>query len=147
MNLPELRALSVATGFPDPDLAAAIAMAESGGDPCARGDPHQDPDCTTRGDVATSFGLWQIHVPAHPEYESADLFDPATNARAAFAISKGGRDWSPWSTFASGAYQAYYSPPGGGGAAGGGTLALSASLGVIVILLAWVIRGDLDARF
>lgn len=94
-TLAQLRDLAAVTGFPDPSLAAAVAMAESGG------------DASIVGDGGTSFGLWQIHTPAHPEYASAPLFDAATNARAAFAISQRGADWSPWSTFTSGRYRAY----------------------------------------
>lgn len=76
-------------------MAAAIAMAESGG------------NATAVGDGGTSFGLWQIHTPAHPEYRPADLFNPDVNARAAFAISNGGVDWSPWSVFKDGSYRRY----------------------------------------
>ena len=97
MNLPALRALAASVGFPAGalDMAAAIAMAESGGDPGAV------------GDGGTSFGLWQVHVPAHPEYTAQELLDPTENARAALAISRGGSDWTPWSTFNNGAYRRY----------------------------------------
>lgn len=105
MDLAQLRALAVAHGFPDPDLAAAVAMAESSGDPCALGDPHMPPDCTVPPvGPSTSFGLWQIHVPAHPEYDPGQLFDPDYNATAAFAISSGGINWHPWSAYTHGKY-------------------------------------------
>jgi hypothetical protein len=90
LSLAELRALAARNGFPDPRLAAAVAMAESGGNRFAV------------GDNASSFGLWQIHTPAHPQFSPAELFDADNNARAAFSISKGGTDWSPWSTFRDG---------------------------------------------
>ncbi len=93
LSLAELRALAAGVGLPDPDLAAAIAMAESGGNPGAV------------GDNGSSFGLWQIHTPAHPEYTAASLMTPGFNALAAKAISKNGVDWSPWSTFKNGAYR------------------------------------------
>ena len=95
MTLTELRQLAAQAGIANPDLAAAIAMAESGGNPMAV------------GDNGTSFGLWQIHVPSHPEYDAISLGDPLTNALAAKAISKGGTDWSPWTTFRTGAYRKY----------------------------------------
>jgi hypothetical protein len=98
MNLAAIRALAVSIGFPDPDLAAAVAMAESGGDPSAV------------GDSGTSFGLWQVHTPAHPEYSADSLLTPTYNATAAFQISSGGRNWLPWSTYKSGAYLQYYAP-------------------------------------
>ncbi len=96
----QLAVLAASVGFPDPRLAAAIALAESGGDDQAV------------GDQGTSFGLWQIHIPAHPEYQPAALLVPEDNARAALAISRYGVNWSPWSTYRSGAYLRAYLPVG-----------------------------------
>ena len=87
--------LAAAAGFPNPELAAAIAMAESGG------------DANAIGDFGHSFGLWQIHAPAHPQFSSSALLDPRVNAKAAFDVSKGGTDWSPWTCFKNGAYRKY----------------------------------------
>jgi soluble lytic murein transglycosylase-like protein len=95
--LPGIVAIARAAGFPYPELAAAVAMAESGGNPNAVGDLY----------LGGSYGLWQINSKAHPQYSVAMLFDPAYNARAAFEISKGGNDWSPWTTFRTGAYRQY----------------------------------------
>jgi soluble lytic murein transglycosylase-like protein len=100
MNLSQLRDLAASVGFPDPDLAAAVAMAESGGNPNAIGD-------VTLG---RSVGLWQINLAAHPQYDEASLLDPTTNASAAFEISRGGTNWGPWTTYRTGAYEQYYSP-------------------------------------
>ncbi len=66
LTLAQIRAVAAAAGFPDPNLAAAIAMAESGG------------NASAVGDWGTSFGLWQIHTPAHREYTPSALFNPAT---------------------------------------------------------------------
>jgi hypothetical protein len=95
LSLSQLQALARNVGFPDPELAAAVAMAESGGNAGAVGDGGQ------------SFGLWQVHVPDHPEYNPSLLLDPHYNAQAAFAISRNGTDWTPWSAFKSGAYLRY----------------------------------------
>ena len=77
-------------------IAVAIAYAESAGDPDAVGD---------NGD---SIGLWQINLPAHPEYAGANLHDPQTNANAAFAIyQQAGNSFSPWTTFKAGTYAQY----------------------------------------
>ncbi len=95
MSLAELRLLALGVGFPDPDVAAAVAMAESGGRPAAV------------GDNGTSFGLWQVHTPAHPEFNATMLLDPQYNARAALAISAGGTTWQPWTTYRTGAYRQY----------------------------------------
>jgi hypothetical protein len=100
MSLAALTALARSVGFPDPALAAAVAMAESGGVPDIRGD---------NGD---SYGLWQVNLPAHPEYKAnpSALLDAATNARAALAISAQGTNWQPWTTFRTGAYKPFYAP-------------------------------------
>lgn len=106
-SLDELRQLAEQAGFPDPSLAAAVAMAESGGYAGAV------------GDQGTSFGLWQIHVPAHPEYKGKEtlLADPTFNAGAAMAISQRGTNWSPWTTYKTGAYQRWMPSPPVAGAA------------------------------
>lgn len=85
-------------------LAAAIAMAESGGNPNAHNTKPPD----------DSYGLWQINMygslgpsrrAAYGLSSNSQLLDPATNARAAVAIGKGG--FGPWSTYTSGAYKKY----------------------------------------
>jgi Lysozyme like domain len=93
----QLLELARTAGFPNPELAAAVAMAESGGNANAVGDLM----------LGGSYGLWQINIKAHPQYMVGSLFDPAYNARAAFEISKGGTDWNPWTTFRTGAYLRY----------------------------------------
>jgi cell wall-associated NlpC family hydrolase len=66
----------------------AIALAESDGN----SDAH-----ATRGE--DSRGLWQINVAAHGDWAArTDLYDPLENAKAAFKVSGGGRDVSPWTT-------------------------------------------------
>jgi LysM repeat protein len=70
-------------------IAAEIAMAESGGRQFAHS-PTND------------FGYWQInggHGPAMATY------NPLGNARAAISISGDGTNWSPWTTYTSGAYR------------------------------------------
>jgi cell wall-associated NlpC family hydrolase len=72
-----------------PDEAAtmtAIALAESGGNSRAHNPYGED-----------SRGLWQINARAHPGLaQQYDLYDPLQNARAAYAVSGGGADVSPW---------------------------------------------------
>jgi hypothetical protein len=43
-----------------------------------------------------------------------DLFDPATNAKVAYHMSNGGKNWSAWTTYTSGKYQQFLDPKGGG---------------------------------
>jgi hypothetical protein len=100
MTLTELQQLAASVGFPDEALAAAVAMAESGGNPEAFGDPQ----------FGGSVGLWQINLPAHPNYDPSSLTDPTYNAHAAFDISSGGTNWNPWTTYRTGAYLQFYKP-------------------------------------
>lgn len=82
-----------AAGFQGQDLitAVAIALAESGGDPQAV------------GDQGTSYGLWQIHYTVHPELlngaDPSTLFDPQTNANAAYALYSRRGGFGDWSTY------------------------------------------------
>ena len=101
----QIRDLAASTGFSDPDTAAAIAMAESSGNPDAVGDLSITPPYG-------SVGLWQINVKAHPQYDPQSLHDPNYNAQAALAVSSGGTNFRPWTTYNTGAYLKYMPPPG-----------------------------------
>src|SRR6266508_6846586 len=73
-------------GF-SPDQATtmtAIALAESGGNTGAHATVGED-----------ARGLWEINVAAHGE-KYGDLSDPLNNAKAAFDVSGGGENISPW---------------------------------------------------
>lgn len=84
-------------GFTGADLvtAIAIALAESSGNTHAV------------GDGGTSFGLWQIHTTAHPQFSKTGLFDPQYNANAAYAIYSACNGFTAWTTFNCGQYQNY----------------------------------------
>ena len=102
LTIPQLLALAAAAGFSGDDLvtAVSIALAESGGNPNAHGDTAITP--------GGSIGLWQINLKSHPEFNGQNLFDPATNAAAAYSVYQGaGGSFQPWSTFKSGAFQNY----------------------------------------
>jgi Lysozyme like domain len=75
-------------------IAAAIAMAESSGNPLA-----SNPSGAT--------GLWQILESAHPQWSVQQLQNPNTNAQAAIAISNNGSNWNPWQTYTENVYQKY----------------------------------------
>lgn len=103
LSFAQLRELARAVGIPDEqlDTAAAIALAESNGG-------HPD----ALGDQGHSFGLWQINIPAHPEYAPGpQLFDPTLNAVAMAAISNHGKNWHPWSTYNNGLHLPYMPRP------------------------------------
>ena len=89
-------AIARRAGFPDPKLAAAIALAESGGVPGA----------FLRSSREYSVGLWQINTMVHP-YSVDAMKDPIKNAAAAFKISRGGTDWRPWAAYTKGRYRAF----------------------------------------
>jgi Lysozyme like domain len=104
-------------GFPSAaDTAAAIAQAESGGCLYAKAGPTDDRPakvCTYRETTSeNSYGLWQINRYAHPTYSASDLYDAQGNAEAARAISSNGTDWTPWTTYTSGAYRQYLTSGG-----------------------------------
>ena len=80
-------------------IAAAIAMAESGGNTSAE----------NLSSVEDSIGLWQINLKAHPQYTRTAMQDPLQNALAMYSISNGGTNWNPWSTYTNGAYRKYLS--------------------------------------
>jgi hypothetical protein len=89
LSAAEIAVYAMQAGFTGDNLvtAVAIALAESGGDPKAS------------GDNGTSYGLWQIHWTVHPEFDSAQLFDPQYNANAAFLLYQRRGNFEDWSTF------------------------------------------------
>jgi hypothetical protein len=72
----------------DAFTAAEIAMAESGGNPDAFS-PTDD------------RGLWQINA----SNGALSTFSPPGSARSAVILSDDGTNWSPWTTYTSGAYE------------------------------------------
>lgn len=82
-------------------IAVAVALCESSGNPKAA------------GDGGNSIGLWQIHMPSHPQFANERLLkQPLNNAKAAFQISKGGSNWQPWTTYRNGCYKKHLDNPG-----------------------------------
>lgn len=89
----------------DVDIAVAVAMAESGGDPHSHNSTPPD----------DSYGLWQINMlgslgPARRKefglQNNDELFDPVINARAANTIYKRS-GWKAWTTYTSGKYKTF----------------------------------------
>jgi len=105
LQIPQLLGLASQAGFSGADLATAVAvaLAESSGNPEA----YNPERAAGAPEGQGSFGLWQIYLHAHPEFAGQNLFDPQTNAVAAYAVySAAGNSFHPWSTFVSGAYLA-----------------------------------------
>jgi hypothetical protein len=96
----------------NPQIMAAIAMAESGGNPGAHNPVPPD----------NSYGLWQINMlgamgPARRREfgitSNEALYNPAINARAAAKILKS-QGLAAWSTYTNGAYKKYLGKGGKG---------------------------------
>ena len=102
----QLVELLKAVGFKDKALktAWAVAKAESNGRPFA-----------FNGNIKTgdsSFGVFQINMldvlgeDRRERFDlehNADLFNPVINAQIAYRMTKGGEDWSSWSSYNKGA--------------------------------------------
>ena len=84
-------------------VAVAVGLAESRGDPHARRRNPPTPGCPAG---STDWGGWQLNSCYHPEVSDACADDLACAAAQAYRISVGGRDWTAWTSYASGAYQA-----------------------------------------
>lgn len=103
----QLQQLAANAGFSGPDLATAvaIALAESSGNPTK-----YNPETAARGGTPQgqgSYGLWQIYLKMHPEFAGANLFDPQTNANAAYSIYSKRGGFSDWTTYTEGEYLTY----------------------------------------
>lgn len=95
VGMVETYALRAGWGARDAIVAAAVAMAESGGNTDAHATKGED-----------SRGLWQMNVQAHPELAGRNLYDPGVNAAAAYNLWKA-KGWGPWSAHNNGTYLAY----------------------------------------
>jgi hypothetical protein len=86
-------------GFPadQAPTAAAVALAESSGNPTAT---------HTNNNRSTDYGLWQINSVHGSLLAGKNWRDPQVNAQMAYAVWKGS-GWKAWSTYNSGAYRQY----------------------------------------
>ena len=114
LTLSQIRDYAASVGFPDPDLMAAIAMAESQGYTTALNDTRNKP-LPPGHHEEYSVGLWQINMLNRPgsQYTQAALTDPVLNAQIAYQLSNGGKNlWGPWyTTMKYGRYLKWYSGP------------------------------------
>jgi hypothetical protein len=130
LTMAQVYAYARQAGF-SPDtavIATAIAMAESGNNPKARGDIGLETSYW-----GPSVGLEQIRTVKGQTGKGTDRDiarlddDPLQNMIAAYDISSHGKDFSPWTTYTSGKYrqflgQATTAAGAGGQAAGGGSI-------------------------
>ena len=105
LSYTQLAALAYQAGFRGVGLAniVAISEAESGGNTNAGYIGY------TQG-THNSIGVAQINANAHPQYSATELLNPLANFEAAYQISNGGVNFSPWTTYQTGAYSQYLNP-------------------------------------
>jgi hypothetical protein len=125
LSYSQLVTLAQSAGFgKDSDTAAAIALAESGGDPTQHNTKPPD----------NSYGLMQINMlgALGPDRRKRfnlksndDLFNPSTNMRVAYGIYQA-NGFHAWTTYTSGKYKEFLK----GGKGGGNTLEDIATLPV-----------------
>lgn len=107
----QLVELLKAVGFKGKSLrsACAIAKAESNGRPLAFNNNIKTGD--------SSYGVFQINMigdlgpDRRDKFDlssNAELFNPVTNAEIALHMTKGGTDWSSWSSLNGQRYQEWY---------------------------------------
>lgn len=84
------------------EIAVAIAAAESGRRGTAINRNGVTAGCP---DGSADVGLWQINDCYHPEVSRACALDAACSAAAMYDISRRGTDWTPWTTYRTGAYR------------------------------------------
>jgi Lysozyme like domain len=97
-----LLSLAQSAGFTGDDTvtAAAIALAESGGNSRA----YNPEKALNTPPGKGSYGLWQIYLYKHPEFEGMDLYDAQTNANAAYSVYRQ-QGFNAWTTFKNQAYR------------------------------------------
>jgi hypothetical protein len=93
-------------GYPQIVVAVSVALAESSCNASAVNVNGPTSGCPNGSE---DRGLWQINNCYHPNVSNACAFQIQCNANAAFTISDGGTNWTPWSTFNSGAWESYIS--------------------------------------
>lgn len=106
---PQLTQLALQAGFPpaDAQTAAAVALAESSGNPNAL-------------NPSGASGLWQILRSAHKElFQQYVWNDPAQNAKMAFIVwQQAGNSFRPWTTYTSGRYKLFMTQTGSANSSG-----------------------------
>lgn len=78
--------------------AVAVSFAEDGS--------HDTRAVNHNADGSWDTGLWQINSVHWGQFPQRDLADAQKNAHAAYVISSGGHNWTPWTTYKNGEYRA-----------------------------------------
>lgn len=158
MSIEQIASVAANAGFSGPDLDTAVAIALAETLPPGNSDSY-NPEPGAKGGTPAgegSYGLWQIYVRMHPEFDPSQLSDPQYNADAAFSVyQKAGNSFIPWSTFKYGKYQTFLpqvqavlgtapspgdSGDGGSAPPNAGTLATIVTVGALVFGLVTYFR-------
>jgi hypothetical protein len=110
-------------------IMAAIVDAESGGNARAHNyNPSTGDDSYGLAQI-NLFGSLRSRLQQFGLSSPSALYDPATNLRIAYALSNHGQNFSPWTTYTSGAYQQFLGATGDVSGASASTRALGGSGG------------------
>jgi hypothetical protein len=98
IDFPTARDLAQKVGFQgdSADKIAAIALAESSGNPFAKNEKGEH-----------SYGITMINADAHGPIAREAYGNPLRAMQLAYDVSKGGTDFTPWTVFKNGQYQKY----------------------------------------
>lgn len=111
----EIQAVAANAGFSGADLATAVAIALAESQPPGNPNSYNQELRAGAPQGKGSYGLWQIFLFKHPEFAGWNLYDPQTNANAAFALYQQAGGFSPWATYNSGAYRGFLPMAAGAG--------------------------------
>lgn len=105
-----MASICIAVGFRGEALVKALAVAKAESD----FDAHAMNYAAASGKWGPAVGLFQVRVLVRPPRSGMDsrrdrdaMRDPVNNARFAYDLSGGGKNWRPWSAYTNGAYRQY----------------------------------------
>lgn len=107
LSIPQILQYASNAGFSGSDLATAAAVALAETNPPGNSEGPYNPELKAGAAPGQgSYGLFQIYLTAHPQFDPTQLTqDPQYNASAAYAVySAAGASFRPWTTYTSGKY-------------------------------------------
>lgn len=110
LSIPQILTLAAGAGFAGADLATAAAVALAETDPPGNSLGPYNPELKAGAAPGQgSYGLWQIYLTAHPQFDPSQLTnDPQYNAGAAYQVyAAAGASFRPWTTYNSGKYLSF----------------------------------------
>lgn len=133
LSAAQIAQLASNAGFQGSDLATAVAIALAESNPSGNTDSYNPETAAGAAPGQGSYGLWQIFLAMHPEFAGENLYDPQTNANAAFTVYDAAGGFAPWATFTGGKYQSYLPSASAGVASLNAPLTLDAASGQPIV--------------